>query len=618
MAVDVFALALNAHTGGDLAEAERLYRLVLKGAPRHLHALTNLGAVHLQRGQWKEGVKRIEESLKVSPAQPVALNNLAGALRELGRADQALAAYGKAISLKPDYADALANRARLLEAMGRTAEAAEAFGAAFDQQPADVSLLYTQGLLLHRLGRRAEAIACLERVTNLAPAVAEAHNDLGVMLDEQGRSEEALAAYGRALELKPDYAEAINNRAVALNEARRFAEGLEHFEAAVALKPDYAAAWFNRAASLMGLGRLEEALASCERAVQIDPAYADAWVRRADMLGYLGRVEEAMDAYAQALALDPGNVRARWNPAMLLLRHGRYAEGLDAYEWRWKGPLKGAVIDLPQPLWLGGEPIAGKTLLIHAEQGHGDSFMMLRYAPVLAQAGATVILNVQEPLETLTAEVEGVSAVIPYGRPLPPYDRHIPMMSLPLALGARPAAIPDDPYLTAPQAERAAWRARLGPARRPRVGLVWSGSAAQSDDHHRSIALERLAPLFDLDADLFALQVDVREADRSLLAASPLTDLGPDLGTYADTAAVMEQMDLVISVCTSTANLAGGLGRPVFVLLCAIADWRWGLEPQTTPWYPSARLFRQDRLGDWDPAIARLHAAAKAFLAEAR
>ena len=618
MAVDVFALALNAHTGGDLAEAERLYRLVLKGTPRHLHALTNLGTVHLQRGQWSEGVKRIEESLKVSPAQPAALNNLAGALRELGREDQALAAYAKAIALKPDYAEALTNRARLLEAMGRAAEAADAFGQAFDRQPGDVSLLYSQGLLLHRLGRRDEAIACLMRVTELAPTVAEAHNDLGVMLDEQGQGDQALEAYARALALRPDYPEAINNRAVLLNGAKRFAEGLEHYEAAIALKPDYAAAWFNRAASLAGLGRIEEALASCERAVQIDSAYADAWVRGADMLGYLGRVEEAIGAYAHAQTLDPGNIRAHWNPAMLLLRHGRYDEGLAAYEWRWQGPLKDAVVDLPRPLWLGGEPVAGKTLLIHAEQGHGDSFMMLRYAPVLARAGATVILNVQEPLETLTAEVGGVSAVIPYGRPLPPYDLHIPMMSLPLALGARPDTIPREPYLKAPPAERAAWRARLGPARRPRVGLIWAGNAAQSDDHHRSVALERLAPLFDLDADLFALQVEVREADRAVLDASPLTDLGPELKTYADTAAVMEDMDLVISVCTSTANLAGGLGRPVFVLLSAIADWRWGLEPQTTPWYPSARLFRQDRLGDWDPAIARLGQAARAFLAGAR
>jgi hypothetical protein len=225
-----------------------------------------------------------------------------------------------------------------------------------------------------------------------------------------------------------------------------------------------------------------------------------------------------------------------------------------------------------------------------------------------------VILNVQEPLQTLTSEVEGVSAVIPYGQALPPYDLHIPMMSLPLALGARPDTIPREPYLRAPQAERDAWRARLGPARRPRVGLVWSGSATQSDDHHRSIALERLRPLFDLDADLFSLQVEVRETDRPVLKASPLTDLGPEFNTYADTAAVMDELDLVISVCTSTANLAGGLGRPVFVLLSTIADWRWGLEAETSPWYPSARLFRQERLGDWDPAIGRLHAAAKAFL----
>ena len=256
-------------------------------------------------------------------------------------------------------------------------------------------------------------------------------------------------------------------------------------------------------------------------------------------------------------------------------------------------------------------------MLLHSEQGHGDTLMMLRYAPLLAQRGATVILSVQPPIERLAAAMPGVSAVIPQDEPLPPYDLHIPMMSLPLAFGTRLETVPAEPYLQAPEAERIRWRERLGPARRPRVGLCWSGSAAQKDDRWRSIPLAQLGPLLSLDADLYSLQVDVRETDIAALRASPIRDLSAELTTYADTAAVMEAMDLVITVCTSAANLACGLGRPTLVMLGAMADWRWGLEPRSSPWQPSARLFRQAVMGAWTDVVAQVRAEAEARLAGA-
>jgi tetratricopeptide (TPR) repeat protein len=576
---DLLARALDAHLNGRLAEAERLYEEVLATEARQPAALTNLGALKLQQGLLEEGVSLTERSLALQANQPTALANLAAALDRLNR-PEALAAYDRALILSPG----------------------------------NLTLLHGRAMLLYRLERLPEAAAAMRRVIEAAPQAYDALTDLGIMLDRIGDHDGALDAYGRALILAPAYAPARANQALSLHQVRRFAEALDAHDAVLALTPDDAHAWSNRGATLAALGRVEEALEAHEKALSLAPALVEAHIRRADMLGYLGRLDDALAGYAAALTLDAGAVKARWHPAMPLLRHGRYAEGQQAYEARWDGPLKASRVDMPQPLWLGGEDIAGETLLVHAEQGHGDTLMMLRFAPVLAARGATVILNVQEPLESLAAATAGVSAVIPYGHPLPAFDRRIPAMSLPLALGVTPQTVPAPPYLQAPAASRLAWRARLGARSRPRVGLAWAGSPAQSDDHYRSLALAQLSPLLTLDADFYALQVGLPGRDRATLAASRLIDLGPQLQTYADTAAVMEELDLIVSVCTSTANLAGALGRPLLVLLPAVADWRWGLG-ETSPWYPQARLFRQDRLGEWETPIARLRAAAEMIVA---
>jgi len=614
MTADVLAQALDAHLAGDLPEAERLYGEILLADPLHVLAQTNLAVVRLQSGRLSEGVEALRLSLQLDPAQPIALNNLGAALRALDRPEEALEAYAQAIALDPGYADALNSRAVLLETLGRLEAAAQAYGAAADAQPESAALRHAEGLTLYRLGRPEPALAALRRAAALAPDSPDAHNDLGALLDENGQSEQALAVFGRALALKPQFPEAMSNLGLALTHLGRAREALALHEAALALKPEFTAAWFNRAEALSALGRFEEALAAFDRTLQLEPGYFHARVRRADMLGYLQRLDEARAGYEQAQAVAVNDEPAGFRLAFPLLRAGRYEEGLPLYEQRWLGPLRAARVQLPQPLWLGQTPVEGKTLLLHSEQGHGDTLMMLRFAPLLARRGATVILSVQPPLERLAAAVEGVGAVIPQGRPLPPYDLHIPMMSLPLAFGVRPDTVPGEPYLRAPQAERARWAGRLGPARRPRVGLCWSGSPQHTDDLWRSIPLEQLRPLFGLDADLYALQTEVRDADLAVLRASPIQDLSAELASYADTAAVMESMDLVITVCTSAANLACGLGRPTLALLAAITDWRWGLDPEASPWQPSARLFRQAAIGDWAPAVAAVRAEAEARL----
>jgi tetratricopeptide (TPR) repeat protein len=587
MTADLFAGAFAAHRSGDLAEAERLYHEVLRADPDHVLACTNLAVAWLQSGRLHEGVEGLRKSLALDPAQPAALVNLGHALRALDRTPEALEAYEQAIASDPAHAEALANAS---------------------------SLHHDRGLDLYRAGRADEAVGPLREAVRLAPESPAALHDLGVVLEDSGRPAEALNVFGRALALRPDWPEAISNQALALFALNRLDEALARCDRALDLKPDHAAAWFNRADVLAALGRFEDALASLDRTLALTPDSVDAWVRRGDMLGYLHRIDEARTSYDEALGRDPANARAALHLAFPLLREGRYAEGLQLYERRWAGPLKAAAIDLPRPLWLGEQPAAGKTLLLHSEQGHGDTLMMLRFAPLLARQGANVILSVQPQVEALAAVVEGVSEVIPHDHPLPPYDLHIPMMSLPLAFGTEPDAVPGEPYLRAPEAERARWAERLGPKRRRRIGLCWSGSPTQKDDRWRSLPLARLAPLFDLDADLYALQTEMRDADRLTLRGAPIADLSGELSSYADTAAVMEAMDLVITVCTSAANLAGGLGRPTFVMVGAVADWRWGLEPDRSPWYPSATLFRQRAIGDWDEVVARVRAAAESAL----
>jgi Tfp pilus assembly protein PilF len=445
---------------------------------------------------------------------------------------------------------------------------------------------------------------------------AQSCNDLGLRLHADGRAEEAAAAFAQALALNPGWAPALANLGRALHHLHRLDEAMARLDEAVATDPAHAVAWLYRGDAFSALGRFDAALGCYGRVLELDPASADAWVRRADALAFLRRIEEAMAAYDRALVLDPANLRAPFNLATALLREGAYEDGWRLYEHRWRGQT---IPPLPGRHWLGAEPVDGKTLLLHSEQGLGDTLMMLRYVPRLARRGARVLLSVQPSLERLAARVEGVAAVIPQGQPLPPFDLHIPMMSLPLAFATAWDTIPGEPYLTAPPEDVARWSERLGPPKdsgnRPRIGLCWSGAAAHADDRWRSLPLDVLRPLASLGADLYAVQIDVREPDRAAAHAMGLTLLGPELTDYASTAGLVETLDLVVTVDTSLAHLAGGLGRKGLLLLAAVPDYRWGWEGDRSPWYPSLELFRQERIGDWSGVAEAVTAAANRLIA---
>ena len=337
------------------------------------------------------------------------------------------------------------------------------------------------------------------------------------------------------------------------------------------------------------------------------PDHAEAYYNRGIALQSMLRLPEALESYRRAVALRPDYALAHWNESLCRLLMGDFEGGWREYEWRREvREFAPQYHDFPRPLWLGEQEVAGRTILLHAEQGFGDTLQFCRYASLLAARGARVILEVQPPLKSLLTRLSGPAMVLAQGEPLPEFDLHCPLMSLPLACGTTLDTVPAaERYLTADPERVAACSARLGNTARPRVGLVWSGNPAHGNDYARSIALvDLLGSLDGAGVTFVSLQKDVRSHDRATLAArADILHCGEELRDFDDTAAWIEAMDLVISVDTSVAHLAGALGKPVWVLLPYAPDWRWLLEREDSPWYPTARLFRQPRSGDWDGVL---------------
>ena len=567
--------ALAAYQRGDWAEVERLCRTMLAAKADHFEALYLLGVLAGQGGRAEEAAELMSRALAVNPKHADAHYNRGVALGGLGRHAEALESYERAIALSPMYADAHFNR----------------------------------GVVLGALRRHAQALESYDRVIALKPDSAEAHQNRGIALTELKLPAEALASYERAIALKPGSATAYNNRGVALNELGRSAEALTSYDRAIALRPEYAEAYNNRGIALIELERPAEALASCERAIAIRPDYAHAYYNRGNALRDLHRHAEAADSYERAIALEPEHASAHWNLADCRLLLGDFARGWEEYEWRWKldyaaQPRR----SFPQPLWLGAQPLEGRKILLHSELGLGDTLQFCRFAREVAELGAKVVLEVQPALLTLAAHLEGVAEVLPRGSPLPEFDCHCPLMSLPLAfktnLGNVPARIP---YIRAAATRVAEWQRQLGPKDKPRVGLAWSGSKGLRNDK-RSMALAQMLPLVRDWAAWISLQKEVRESDAALLASrADIRHVGHELRDFADTAALVETMDVVVTVDTSVAHLAGAMGKAVWILLPFNPhDWRWLLDREDSPWYPTARLFRQPATDDWASVIRRV------------
>jgi len=466
-----------------------------------------------------------------------------------------------------------------------------------------------QAIVACARGDLAETERLARAIVGIEPDYCDALHLIAVIDARRRRLDEALAGYDRVLALRPDHADAVNNRGLVLHQLRRFEEALASYDSALLLRPNYLHAFYNRGVTLHELRRFAEALASYDRAIAVRPGYAEALSNRGNTLQELQRFDEALASYESALAVRQDYAEAHFNKSLLQLRKGDFDGGWRDYEWRWKNQnLKLTKRDFAQPLWLGEAAVAGKTILLHSEQGFGDTIQFCRYAPLVAARGARVLLEVPAPLKDLMASLTGGAELISANDRLPHFDLHCPLHSLPLALGTRIETIPAHvPYLAAPPQSLRRWSAALSSEHRLQVGLAWSGAPTHRDDAKRSIKLVSLLPLLDVDADFVSLQRDVRADDAAVLQdCSDLLLFDDELKTFADTAAVIANLDLVISVDTSVAHLGGALAKPVWVLLPVVPDFRWLLDRDDSPWYPTARLFRQYAAGDWSGAIDRV------------
>jgi tetratricopeptide (TPR) repeat protein len=530
----------------------------------------------------------------------------------------------------------LFRRARRAHETGDFAKAERLYNALLRHDPGNFDALHGLGLLHYRHGRLDTALALIQTALKGDGGRADGFADLGLVFHGLRRFNDALASYDAGLRIAPADAELHNRRGVALLELRRPADALAAFECALGADANHRDALGNYGNALLKLNRPSDALAAYDRALAMVPDNAQLLTNRAVALRRLDRPHEALMSASRAVASRPDFAQARFVESVARLTLGDFDAGWRGYEARWSvGFLASQRRSFAAPPWLGrqtGEEapdvsLAGKTILLHAEQGFGDTIQFVRYARLVAARGAKrVVLEVQRELVRLLGNVAGVDAVVARGEALPAFDCHCPLLSLPLAFATQPTTIPADiPYIAPDDAALRHWRERL-PRRRPQqralLGIVWSGDPIHDNDLNRSLRLATLAPLLDLpDVSFVSLQHEVRDEDAAVLHSRPgVVRIGEELCDFADTAAVIAELDAVISVDTAVAHLAGAMGKPLFLLLPFAADFRWLRERNDSPWYPTARLYRQPKFGDWDGAVGALtrDLTNAAFLAAAR
>ena len=608
---------------GRLGEAEEAYRFAVARNPEDGRARFTLGYTLREQGRTVEAASQLQAALSIDP-KLVDAHYVLGTIQAAGdETPAAIRSFEKALALDPlhvhaaaDLRTACAAHARLLRERGRAEEALRCYERLVVLAPDSAQFHFDRGNLLQALQRHEEALESFVHVVGLAPEFDGAHALRCQLLLELGRSAEGLAACDAALRLHPGQPSLLNCRGIALHELRRPLEALASYDLALQAKPDYAAALTNRSTTLLVLNRFEEALRDLDRAEGLAPGLADVSYVRGNVLQEMTRHEEALRCYARALQLRPGFEEAHLNAGVSRLSLGDFERGWQDYEHRWKCPgwrisQPTAVRAFDAPLWLGSEPLEGKTILLHAEQGIGDTLQFSRYAPLLAEAGATVMLDVQPPLVEVLRDLQGVRSVHATGDLLPPYDYRCPLLSLPLACGTRLDSIPSPgPYLGNSERHREKvdqWRRTLGAKTRRRVGVAWSGNAGHRNDANRSIAFDAIKGLLSADLEFCCLQNELRVPERdAVLGHRGIRWFGEALSDFSETAGLIGNMDLVICVDTSVAHLAGALGAPIWLLLPANPDFRWLLGRDDSPWYASMRLIRQRRIGSWADELSAL------------
>ena len=648
-----FEHAVQLQQNNQLNDAESIYRKILEINASHLGAQTMLGIVCIHSNKDQEGIQLLQSSLLKDSKQFWAHNalgigflntgqhekaclsfeeaisirsdfieayfNLGKAQKALKKYEDAICSYSKCISLNIHYADAYNNRGSVyLENLQEPEKALVDFQNFLKIQPNVWNGFFNIANCYNELKEYEEAIKHYDRAVELNPNNADVHFSRGFTYYKLEQYEEALKSYDRALKLNPNNADVHFSRGVTYYELGQYEEALKSYDHAIELCPNQANVYSNRGIVFKSLKRYEEALKNIDFAIKLKPDLAAAFSNQGLVYFELKEYEEACKSYDRAIKLEPNIGDAYWNKSNLKILQGCYEEGWRLFEWRWKTTfLKLKPRNFNQPLWLGQEAINNKIILIHHEQGFGDAIQFSRYIPLIEKYNPKeIILETPQALISLVSTVRGNFKIIKLGDPLPHFDYYCPVMSLPLAFKTTLENIPSDmPYLYAEKSKISLWGERLGPKIKPRVGLVWSGSKGHKNDHNRSLLFKQLKLICDLPFEFHCLQKEIREIDLKVLGKEGnIKEHQNELIDFSDTAALISHLDLVVSVDTSVAHLAGALGKNVFLMLPYAPDYRWMNERPDTPWYPTMRLFRQPKADDWTSVVSKIRLEIKNLL----
>jgi len=605
--------AVQAFQSGNLDSADLMLKRVLQIDSKNLPALHILGLIKVSQSHYKEAADYLGRAARLNPNDASIHYNLAKALSDSGNDKDALIHHKKAVALALTNPEAWLNYGKSLSNLGCYEEALIQFDKALGLRPDYAEALLNKGAALKGLKKYEEALIFVENALAINPNLVGGWSNKGVTLKELKRYDEAIAHFDKALSLKPDYAEAYSNKGNALYELKRYDEAIAYFDKALSLKPDYPEAWSNKGSTLHELIRYEEAIAHYDKALSLKPDYAEGWSNKGVTLNELKRYDEAIAHYDKALSLKPDHHEASWNKSLSLLLQGDFDNGLPLYESRWYSEKISVIAGkrlFEKPTWLGVESLKDKTILLYGEQGFGDFIQFCRYAKLVADLGAKVILEVPQPLAGLMKDLEGVTQLVIKGKELPFFDYQCPLLSLPLVFKTNLFNIPNAiSYIKIDSHPNKIleWKTRLGPKLKPRVGLAWSGNPNHRNDHNRSLLLADILPFLATQFEYVSLQKEVREVDKLTLNSNThILNFASHLNDFVDTAALIENLDLVISVDTSVAHLSGALGKKVWTLLQNVPDWRWLLDREDSPWYPSMKLYRQISIGDWNGVLDRV------------
>lgn len=601
---------------GNLQQAVQVCRKILEKQPKNIQILQLLGTVYCQLQNYDDAIRYLKKTIQLDPNNTYAYNNLGVALEAIGRFDEAISNYQKLLRIDPNTADTYYNLGNAFKGQGQLDEAVTYYQKALQLNPKYIAAYNNLGAVLIDKGQLDAAILCYQKAIQLNPNDAQAYNNLGYILKLKGQLDEALTCYRKALQYNLNNAQVYDNMGIALQAKGLFDEAIQYYKKALQINPNYSDAYVNLGAAFHKKGEFDEAITYYQKTLKLNPLQAEAFNNLGKALLDKGHIQEAIPYFQKAIQVRPHYALAYFHMSFVLLLSGDFERGWKEYEWRW-GLEEHPPRNFQQPMWNGSD-LKGRTILLHAEQGLGDTMQFIRYAPLVAGKGARVAVEVQRELVTLLRSVEGVQQVVIRGEPLPEFDIHCPLLSLPLVFETTLENIPANvPYLKADSVLVEKWRDKIKTDNaRMKIGLVWSGGPAHDKDRYRSCSLEIFSQLAQLkEITFYSLQKgEAAQQAKNPPGGMKLIDCTDEIHDFSDTAALIENLDLVISVDTSVAHLVGALGKRIWTLIPFSPDWRWMLNRKDSPWYPTMRLFRQPSLGDWSSVIENISRELRALI----